>query len=312
VRDHLSLETGIIEVKLGRWMEIDLENIKRMSDDYKEMVEMVLRGLIDVVGDVPLTTIKPSDAKLWMNAMQRKKKKDGTLLAPTSINDYRRALQASFRRALIDGYILNNSFKEIRPLPEGRKLPIVLEKDELTAIRQLLPAWALRACDFLVMTGIRRGEALNLHWGDIDSMFGKIEIKAHGEVHPKFNLERELTISPAAISMLEKIRNEQMANGLESTHVFVDDEGKPIRPDRLTKEFREARKVVTTKPVNIHALRRTFATKLEQDRISPNTIKGLLGHKSLRTTERYLGSFQGEAAAAVRNINLSDFISPNE
>ena len=112
--------------------------------------------------------------------------------------------------------------------------------------------------------------------------------------------------------MLKQIQEEQLANGIESPYVFLDDKGKPIKPGHLTETFREARKIVCTRVVTPHALRRTFATKLENDRVSPNTIKGLLGHKNLRTTEQYLGSFRGEAAKAVENIHLSDFLLPEK
>ena len=213
-------------------------------------------------------------------------------------------------QAVSKGYLKKNLFKEVRPLPEESKLPVVIERDELTGIRDLLPRWARRTCDFLLMTGVCRDDAVNLYWEHVNLIEGTFDLKSHGDYHPKNRHERTQPICPEVIALLKEIREEQLADGIESPLVFVDDKGKPILPDRLTKEFREARKVVTTRPVTIHALRRTFATMLEHNRVNPNTIKGLLGHKSLRTTERYLRTFLGEAAQAVQKISLSEFILP--
>jgi hypothetical protein len=140
-REHVSADKGIIEVSLKRWIDIDLEYVKAtFSCKHHSLVGVALRGLFKVIGDVPLKTIDASHCDSWMKSMQRRITKEGTPLSIKSINNYRQALQASFERAISQGYLKENHFKELRPLPEVRKTPAALEQDVITEIRGLPPA----------------------------------------------------------------------------------------------------------------------------------------------------------------------------
>ena len=153
VPGHLSPDAGIIEISLKRWINIDLEYVKATySDKYHELVGTSLRSLLKELGDVPLSRMTLSDGRLWVKTMQRRITNKDTPITNRAVNNYRGALQASFNRAVSEGYLKKNLFKEVRPLLEESKLPVIIERDEMTGIRDLLPRWARRTCDFLLMT----------------------------------------------------------------------------------------------------------------------------------------------------------------
>jgi integrase/recombinase XerD len=65
--------------------------------------------------------------------------------------------------------------------------------------------------------------------------------------------------------------------------------GCPISRETVFETCRKAARLAgISKPVHPHSLRHAFATHLLEDGVNLLVIQSLLGHKSLRTTARYL------------------------
>ncbi len=81
----------------------------------------------------------------------------------------------------------------------------------------------------------------------------------------------------------------------------------PIDPGQAQKWFYAARDHAgITKKVGIPALRHAFATHLLEAGVNLRTIQGLMGHRSLSTTQRYLHLARPEVLATVSRLNLLD------
>ncbi len=304
VVDKSDPSTGLIPATISEWKKIDFLHVRRnFSSKYLELVEIVLDEFEEVVGDKQLMEIDKSDYQEYVRSMQRRK------ISYTSINNYTRALKASIRRALTDGYLKDDPVKGIKPLPQTRKAPIVLQADEVKHLISFSPfQWFKSICQFNLLTGMRRGEIINLKWENIDFNFKTIEIRSSADFHPKFNKERTLPLTPPVEEILNKIKNYHTSKGIESEYVFVDDNGGRIRGDRVTKEFKSiVRAVGLREELHFHALRRTFATKLKSKNTDTNTIKGILGHASIKTTDLYLGTPSDEIAKAMGGLDISAF-----
>jgi integrase/recombinase XerC len=136
----------------------------------------------------------------------------------------------------------------------------------------------------LYATGIRRAELINLKLSDVDLETKNIKVLG------KRNKER---IIPMLISLedyfLDYYRERDKIDSIEkSVYVFVSKSGNKIYETlvyrTINKYFDEVSSKLKKSP---HILRHTFATHLLNKGADLNSVKELLGHSSLASTQVY-------------------------
>ena len=177
----------------------------------------------------------------------------------------------------------------LRP-PRGRRLPIVLSRDEvrraLTAVR--IPAY--RAClTTIYACGLRANEGAHLEVEDVDS--GRMFLCIHG----KGNKDRYVPLPEPTLQMLRAYWRTHRSRAW----VFPAPTRR-LRGDRLVKRtgpvdrgclhaaFRRAlRHSGISKRANVHSLRHSYATHLLEAGVNLRIIQENLGHNSPRSTQIY-------------------------
>ncbi len=142
----------------------------------------------------------------------------------------------------------------------------------------------------LYSLGLRRAELIVLTVGDVD--FGRNIVKVRG----KGDKMREI---PLIVSLCEEISLyleavETMCGGKRSLKepLLVTYKGRKLYPvyvDRAVKKELEMQKGITGRK-SPHVLRHSLATGLMDEETNINSIKELLGHSSLATTQVYTHS----------------------
>jgi len=170
------------------------------------------------------------------------------------------------------------------------RLPQFYEKDELKKIIQVVGERYLRdMIIFAVNTGLRRLELAALRWEDVkdgylivqgyDMSYGDEEFR----FEPKDHEIRRIKLNPAARAVLD-------CRDRVSPWVFPSVWGKP-RHDMSTTN-RDLKEVVRKAGVAYkggwHALRRTFAAHLMMKGADIESVRQLLGHSDISTTQKYL------------------------
>ena len=126
---------------------------------------------------------------------------------------------------------------------------------------------------FLIYTGCRKGEALNLKWDDVDLKNDVIAIKG-----TKTKYDRYIPISKPLKELIGNIERNQ---GL---YVFIN-AGKKIGD--FKRSFHTACKNAGLKDLRIHDLRHVFASKMVMNGTSLYITGELLGHRTTQMTKRY-------------------------
>ena len=188
------------------------------------------------------------------------------------------------------------------PFPHHeQRLPLILSKGEVERILSAPRRPKTRAILMtLYATGLRRSEVAHLRVSDIDSARMTIFVQGKGKK------DRVVMLSPILLDTLRQYWRLAKPKYWLFPGRTPD---QPISENDVFAVFHNAvRRAGITKHVSPHSLRHSFATHLLEAGVDLRTIQLLLGHRSLKTTARYLHVSQYHVratASPLDSLNLS-------
>lgn len=205
----------------------------------------------------------------------------------------RKALNLSIRW----GWIERNPASGVRRNPEPKRHRY-LSRDEIGRLIDALESHPERvsadAILFMLLTGCRKGEALNAKWPQFDL---ELRIWTKPSSETKQRREHRVPYSTAAAEILERRRDE--AVGL---HVFPGSFGASLQDVRRT--WHTVCVTAGLRSVRIHDLRHTFASLVASSGQSLLVVGELLGHSSPQTTKRYASLYDESLRSAAEGVSL--------
>lgn len=234
-----------------------------------------LANLQDRLGDLKLTDLHTGEIEAYKNARLDEK------IGASTINDELKVLRTVLAYARELGVpVASPKIKDIPTRGVKRKSVAWTAAQVdllLTAIRERAPELEGLVV-FLLNTGCRKGEALALEWRCVDLKRRLIRIEPSVEWQPKDGESREIPISDALLSWLER-------PGMSVRWVFPSRrrERYAFWPQRAFDAARKKAKV----PGSPHACRHTFSTHFLRGRPDLFLLAKLLGHSHAYVTELY-------------------------
>jgi integrase/recombinase XerD len=175
----------------------------------------------------------------------------------------------------------NKLLDEIKGPKKGRKLPVVLTKDEVRALIKATSAKRNRLIvEFLYSSGCRVSEAVNLRLDNINLKEHIATVRGG-----KGNKDRTIILSKKWGGRFKKYLARRK---VKSPFVFSKKNGSKITEDTVQRMVRKAAKNAgILKEVTPHTLRHSYATHLLEAGENIRKIQELLGHSNLNTTQIY-------------------------
>lgn len=244
--------------------------------------------------------------------------------APKGYRVYYRNLKAMYNKAMAWGYIEKNPFAKIR-LPKKQELkPMFLSEAEVRSIiGHITNVTISEVVNFGFYTGCRLNEIMKLKWKNVD--MGKRTITI-GDVTftTKTKRQRMVPMCDEIYQLLEgksqrvrarcEIEGENILQfAVDEAYVFAEGGGKTLTNDYVSKTFKRAcGKAGVPKGIHFHTLRHSFASNLVQRGVPLYSVKELLGHESIITTQVYshLNMDSLRSAVEVFNKNKEGLLSP--
>lgn len=219
--------------------------------------------------------------------------------------------------SLLKANRIKTEFSLSNDLPEFEEEPAVpYEPAELQKLFASMKSEEAIRYKFFLGTACRDKEVTYASWQDIDFARGIYHIRRKPDVGftPKKHESRDVKMPTDLLEMLKKRKQHPK----HPRWIFVNEEGRPdnhflrkfkrialragvncgncVAPwtsGRYTHTRRKIEVTCATHPVcqhhYLHRLRKTCASNWEASGIPVRTIQSMLGHKSLETTQKYLG-----------------------
>lgn len=160
--------------------------------------------------------------------------------------------------------------------------------------------------EVLVGTGLRKGEALALHWADVDLeervLFVRHTLSNVNNTTPVFTTPKTKTslnwvgLSARVVAALRRQaarqRRQRLAAG-ESYHdqhlVFCRPNGEPLRPEYVLRHFHQLTHEAGLPRIRVHDLRHLAATLMIASRVPLGVVSKTMRHSTLSVTVNIYG-----------------------
>lgn len=252
-----------------------------------EVYKRVFKWFNAFIGRVPISELNARHFDSYKNY------RIGKASAHT-INQEIRGLRAFFNRLIVWKIIDSSPMRGIKELKIVEKIPPYLTKENLEKLLENTKDSPIHDLIlFAAMTGLRKGEIMNLTWNDVDLKKGTILVRSSLIANTKGGKIRTLPINSRVMALLME---REPKEGL----VFPGDRGGRYNEDFLAKRFKRAiLDCGLDTRLHFHSLRHTFASLLVTEGVSLYHVQRLLGHSSPRITQVYAHLGENELLASV-------------
>ena len=226
---------------------------------------------------------------------------------PTMARQAKTILRGALSLAVLAGALDSNPVRDVAPIkaknpPAGaraltaeelRRLLVALHESEYCEANDLVDPITL-----LIATGLRRSELLALRWEDVDEDAGTVTVtgkvvRAKGagllrvEAAKSAAGLRTIPLPLFALEMLKRRADQPQQSTLGV--IFPSTAGTLRDPNNFGKQWRKVRAELGVEDTTTHSFRKSVATLIDEEGLSPRVGADQLGHRHVSMTmDRYM------------------------
>ncbi|WP_018667901.1 site-specific tyrosine recombinase/integron integrase [Bacteroides gallinarum] len=238
----------------------------------------------ELLGDLTPSDVDAELVREWIASLMDRG------CASSTINRKLSSIRTYYKYLLRRGEVATDPLQKVTGPKKKKPLPVFLREGEVNRLLDDIDfGEGFEGCrdrmiiEMFYATGMRLSELIGLDDEDIDFSASLIKVTGKRNKQRLIPFDEELRCS---IQEYVKVRNE--AFPVRSDAFFIRKNGERLNRGIVAYIVkRNLSKVVTVKKRSPHVLRHTFATAMLNNGADLGSIKELLGHESLATTEVY-------------------------
>jgi integrase len=244
--------------------------IKPTTRHYWNQIFVALLKSWPGLADREIRRISKKDCKDWARGFSK-------ATSSTRYNNTLSGLRHVFNVAKDAGILYSNPAEGLERVPVRAKQLTLPSGEQFLQIIDAVEhagAWCSRDCSCflrgLAFTGLRKGEAGEVQWRDLDFEAGELIVRGDPETATKNWTVRRVPLIPDARELFDRMRSERADEPLD---------GKVFRVGECQKALDRACKKVGAERITHHDLRHLFATRCIESGVDIPTVSRWLGHK---------------------------------
>lgn len=248
------------------------------------------------IGQINIKDIVQMDLQHFLN--QKTHLSNGTMKKIYNL------MNSSFKGAIANNLIRINPLDNVK-LPKSqkddRKMDIMSVYEQKRYMEACDKEYHGLICLTSLATGLRLGEARALRWENVDLNGCMLAIKenviytkAYDEYgsYETMELVKEpktksgIRYIPLPSFIVTKLRTHKISSkySKDEDKVFCTSTGNFLGENNIRRTHYSICKKANIKPINLHALRHTFATRMVEAGVDYKTLQEILGHKDIKVT----------------------------
>ena len=262
------------ELAPGSW-ELHKQTVKYLNAFFKEDPRL------DLINKVDARAFKTALANGDLKYINKRKQTPAAATVDMNI----RQARTIFNMAVDDDIIIINPFSKLSQSVKFETTWHYVSPDEYQMLVDAAPDLDWKVFISLCrLAGLRRGEALNLEWTDIDWEHNTIEIISKKTWKTKTRRSRKVPVCPELQALLLK-GHSNAAEGQKRVLGIEPDKSKTNH----CKRFGTIRKRAEIEPYSrpYHTLRKSCAQDWASRGVPPQALKEWMGHTKLETTMQF-------------------------
>jgi len=278
---------------LGRWLQDYAK--PNLSPRGFERYESIARvHLLPSLGNIPLTQLRPEHLQKHYTL----KLNDG--LSPRSVRYHHVVLHKALQTAIKWGLVARNVADGV-DVPRARHTEMQTwdEYDVTCFLEAVRDSHYYALFHTALFTGMRRSELLALQWRDIafhqiyvNRSLHQLRDGSYVFTQPKSDSSRRaIALSPSSVlTLIEHKERQEGIRAMLGTSLKGDDlvfstpEGKPLRPNTISRAWTMLAARAGVKVIRFHDARHTHASLMLKQGVHPKIVQERLGHTSIQIT----------------------------